>query len=384
MQQPPGYAVGGSNKACHLRTTLYGLKQSPRAWYSNLRSQLEAIGFKASSADPGLFIMKTDCGAWTYVLIHVDDILIAGPTEGVVMVKNKLAEVFKIKDMGESSFYLGMDIIRDRAMKTLLLTQKRYVADLMDKFSSSQAKPKKVPLSPATKLTKAGEPMDQTDVSYSEIIGSLMYLSVCTRPDVSQSVGALARYMANPTEDHLAAAKHVLAYISGTRDFGLFYGGTDLLEIQGYADSDFAGDTDTRRSTTGYAFRLNGAVISWQSRLQPTVAQSTTEAEYMAAGAAVKEALWLRKLLPEFGMMLGPVPIYGDNQAAIKLLRNPISCVRTKHIDVVHHFARERVARSEVTFTYISTEEMVADVLTKILPRGKFEQCRLGLGVTNK
>ena len=383
MQQPPGFAVGGSDRACHLRKTLYGLKQSPRAWYANLRSQLEAIGFNASVADPGLFIMMAGSGDWTYVLIHVDDILIAGLAEGVTLVKTKLAEVFKIKDMGESSFYLGMDIIRDRGMKTLLLTQKRYVADLMDKFAS-HAKSKKVPLSPATKLTKAGEPMDQTVVSYSEIIGSLMYLAVCTRPDLSQSVGALARYMANPTEDHLAAAKHVLAYISGTLDYGLFFGGSDLLELQGFADSDFAGDTDTRRSTTGYAFRLNGAVVSWQSRLQPTVAHSTTEAEYMAAGAAVKEALWFRKLLPEFGMVLGAVPIYGDNQAAIKLLKNPISCVRTKHIDVVHHFARERVARSEVTFTYISTEEMVADVLTKILPRCKFELCRLGLGVTNK
>jgi hypothetical protein len=380
VQQPPGFEGEGREFACRLRKTLYGLKQSPRAWYSNLRGHLENLGFTATEADAGLFVMKTG-SSWTYVLLHVDDILIAGPLEGVNIVKSMLSGVFKVKDLGESSFYLGMDIARNRKEGALVLSQRRYVSDLLDKYLGADVKPKGTPLPPGCKLTKAGTPLDQTGCSYSEVIGSLMYLAVCTRPDISQAVGALARYMACPTEEHMRAAKHVLGYIAGTKECGLCFGGDGTLQLQGFADADYAGDTDNRRSTTAFVFVLGGAAVSWQSRLQPTVAMSTTESEYMAASAAVKEGLWFRKLLPVFGIAAGPVPIFGDNQAALKLLKNPISCSRTKHIDTMHHFARERVAREEVAFHYIPTDHMVADVLTKALPRTKFEQCRLGLGV---
>jgi len=380
MDQVPGYKVEGRDLACHLRKSLYGLKQSPRAWYLNLRSELECIGFTASEADSGLFV---HCGKLsdTYVLIHVDDILIAGQMDGVTMVKTLLAKVFKVKDLGQASFYLGMDLVRDRQERTLVLTQKRYVADLMAKYVSPGARTKSLPLDGATPMQKAGMTLEAVEPSYAEIVGSLMYLAVCTRPDISQAVGVLARYMSKPTEDHYKAAKHVLAYLHGTPNYGLKFGGGDRPELQGYCDADFAGELDSRRSTTGFVFTLNGGVITWSSRLQPTVAASTTEAEYMAAASAVKEALWLRKLLPEFGIAVPTVKVFCDNQAAIKLLKNPVSAARTKHIDVAHHFARERVARGEVAFEYIRTELMIADAMTKALPRQKFEFCRLGMGV---
>jgi ribonuclease HI len=158
------------------------------------------------------------------------------------------------------------------------------------------------------------------------------------------------------------------------------FGGNDLT-LEAYCDADYAGDIDTRRSTTGYVFILNGGAISWSSRLQQTVAASTTEAEYMAAASAIKEALWLRQLLHGLTLDTDTTTIKADSQSAIKLLKNPVFSMRSKHIDVIYHFARERVARNDVTFTYIKTDHMVADTLTKPLPAAKFQFCRTAMGI---
>ena len=151
--------------------------------------------------------------------------------------------------------------------------------------------------------------------------------------------------------------------------------------LVGYCDADFAGDVDTRRSTTGYVFLMFGGAVSWSSRLQPTVAASTVEAEYLSAAQAVKEALWFRKLGGDLGMDLGTVQIYCNNQGAIRLLKHPIASQRSKHIDVIHHFARERVARKEVGFEYCKTDDMKADILTKALAPGKFKKCKREIGI---
>ena len=162
-------------------------------------------------------------------------------------------------------------------------------------------------------------------------------------------------------------------------DYGIIFGTS--VGLQGYCDADYASDVDTRRSTTGYVFILNGGAITWASRLQQTVAASTTEAEYMAAAFAIKEALWLRKILSDLGASIDTFDINADNQSAIKLLKNPIFSMRSKHIDVIYHFARERVARKDVTFHYIKTNDMVADALTKAVPTSKFEFCRTSMGI---
>ena len=255
------------------------------------------------------------------------------------------------------------------------------IVDLLTEYKLDDGKPRLVPLSPSVTLARGeGEPLDTNAYPYSKLVGSLLYLSVCTRPDISYAVGALSRYMSCPTTVHWQAALGVLRYLSGTRDQGItFRGSGDTL--LGYCDSDYAGDIDTRRSTTGYAFILNGAAISWSSKRQPTVAASTTEAEYMAAAAAVKEALWLRTLLTELDFKIDCVNINADNQGAIKLLKNPVSSIRSKHIDVVHHFARERVLRGEVAFHYIATDKMIADALTKALPETKHTFCKVSMGV---
>ena len=203
---------------------------------------------------------------------------------------------------------------------------------------------------------------------YPELVGSLQHLANCTRPDLAQAVSTLARYSKAPREAHWHAALNVLRYVSGTLSRGITYC-RDAPAYDAFCDANYGGDVDSRRSTTGYVFMMSGGAVSWQSKLQATVAVSTCEAEYQAAGAAIREAVWLRKLLPELGVdVSGPLTLKGDNQAAIALLHNPMSTTRSKHIDIVHHFGRERVLRGEVAFEYCASKDNVADCLTKPLP----------------
>jgi len=379
--QPPGYELGGKGMSCRLKKALYGLRQAPRAWYNRLQAELALHGFVPSESDPGLYV-KHDKGGSTYLLVWVDDILVAGSAKSVQGVKDVLRASFDVRDLGEANFFLGMEVERDRGSKTLKLTQMKYTAELLHKYGLQGANSKKVPLSPAVKLSREGsEKLDTAVSGYGELIGSLLYLSVCTRPDITYAVGALARYMSDAREMHWECAKGVLRYLCGTAKHGIVYGGKSALA--GYCDADYAGDVDTRRSTTGYLFVLHGGAISWSSKLQPTVAVSTAEAEYMSAAAAVKEALWLRKLLADLQMHVGTVQMYCDNQAALSLLKHPIASARSKHIDVVHHFARERVARGEVSFVYCQSSEMLADCLTKALPDVSFMFCRNSMGLGN-
>ena len=363
MQQPRDYEEGSANTACLLKKSLYGLRQAPRAWHTRLKQELEHMGFTASEADPGLYILHHK-NTSIYLLVYVDDMLIAAKDqEAIEYIKERLTAAFEVRDL--SQVLLGNELGRDRQQQTLEVTQERLSTELVHRYGLSEGKTKSVPMSPAIKLTQVedGAILDKEKFQYCELVGSLLNLSVCTRPDIAQSVGVLARYMAKPAMEHWTAAKAVLRYISGTLGFGITFANSGTM-VEGYCDADYAGDLDTRRSTTGFIFTFCGAAISWSSKLQPTVAASTTEAEYMAAAQAVKEALWLRKLAAELEVQFGTMKIFSDNQGAIKLLKHPVASIRSKHIDVIHHFARERVARKEVHFEYISTELMVADCMT--------------------
>jgi hypothetical protein len=375
MEQPPGYAEGGSMIACKLNKSLYGLKQAPRAWYTRLHKELETMGFAPSPADPSLFtlINKTTN---VYLLVYVDDILIAGADKAMVSnIKEELLTRFEGRDLGEITSFLGINITRDRQSRTIKIDQSGMIESIVQQFGLDEAKTKTTPLSPAIKLSKnEGEPLDKEKFPYGTLVGKLMFLTVATRPDIAYSIGTLARFISEPNLTHWQAAKGVVRYLAYTKNRGIIFRGSNL-DLTGYCDADYAGDLDTRKSTTGYVFVINGGAISWNSKRQPTVALSTTEAEYMAAASATKEGLWLKKLFTSLDIPMTTIDINCDNQSAIKLLKNPIFSVRSKHIDVVHHFARERVQNKEVTFHYISTEDMAADVLTKVLPVSKHEAC---------
>ncbi|KAJ9523474.1 hypothetical protein QJQ45_007161 [Haematococcus lacustris] len=296
VQQPEGFEEGSSNTVCRLQKALYGLRQAPRAWHARLCEELLAIGFQASQADPALFTLQLPSGP-VYLLVYVDDCLLCtqqGDTAGLAHVKQQLASVFNIKDMGDTRWFLGMQITRNRAEGTIMLDQRQFINELVTTHSMSSSHSKPVPMAPAIQLVREGDPLDTSVHHYSALVGSLLYLTCCTRPDIAFAVGALARHMSSPTKQHWAGACNVLSYLKGTCDHGLLFGG--VTGLQGFSDSDYAGDKDTARSTTGYLFTLNGGAISWSSRLQPTVALSTAEAEYMAASNAAKEALWPTRL----------------------------------------------------------------------------------------
>ena len=381
MMQPPGYQRAGDSRACRLRRALYGLKQASRAWHLKLKEFLAKAGFQASDADPCLFLKHIKTGL-VFILVYVDDMLIAAPTqEDVGAVKAQVLREFEARDMGEAGLFLGMSIVRHRSRRLLWLHQGRYARDIVARFGMTEARAINAPMARETSLRRGDAGGQPTDKPYAEVVGSLMYLMTCTRPDLAQSVGALSRFVSDPRKEHWEAAVKVLRYVVGTLDLGLQYGGK-TREVIGYCDADYAGDLDTRKSTTGYVWLMHGGAVSWRSVLQPTVALSTAEAEYMAAAGAAREALWLRKLLHDLGVAKDAPRVLSDSQSALALVRNPVVSQRSKHIDVLHHFVRERSDRGEIVLEYCSTEQMVADSLTKVVGSTKFVWCRQCMGLS--
>ena len=285
-------------------------------------------------------------------------------------------------DNGEISSVLGLKITRDRMGRVLTISQPSYLLEMLKRFRMESCNPVSTPLEPGRQFTK----MDENDVAfdqqiYQQAIGCLTYASVCTRPDIAAAVGVLSQFMSQPSENHWSGVKRILRYIKGTLNFGLKFTAGDGV-LRGYSDADWAGDFDTRRSTSGYAFKIGNATVSWSSKRQATVAKSTAEAEYVALSYATQEAVWLRQLLNDVGFGTNsPTIIFEDNNGAIDLSRNAKYHSRTKHIDISHHFVRERVKSKEIDVVHCPSKDMVADVLTKGIPRVQFYKLRDLLGV---
>ncbi|GKA85619.1 retrotransposon protein, putative, ty1-copia subclass, partial [Tanacetum coccineum] len=357
IRQPPGYEQG--NKVCLLNKSLYSLKQSPRQW----------------SYAPGEYI---------YLLLYVDDMLIACKSKAEIgSAKSLLKKEFDMKELGEAKKILGMEIVRDRSRKILRVSQSGYVSKILNNFRIDNGKSVQMPLGGHFKLSLKDCPVRDCDVErmskvpYANAVGSLMYLMVCTRPDIAYAVSVVSRYLANPGKNHWEAVKWILKYLRGTANVSLVYG-TDRgnhVDVTGFVDSDYAKDPDKGRSITGYAFLVQRCVVSWKATLQHVVALSTTEAEYMALTEAVKEAIWLRGLLEELGVELNTVAVNCDNQGAIHLSRNHIFHERTKHINVRYHFIREVLEAKTVEVLKVGTEHNAADALTKVVPGHKLQHC---------
>jgi hypothetical protein len=371
---PSGFTT---TKPVRLNKALYGLKQAPRAWHEVLNAKLINLGFKPSSADASLFIKGT-----SYLVVYVDDILVITPTEAEWHnFEGAFSKAFDIRTFPSVTSYLGIQFFRDAT--GIKLTHENFIKTLISKYDMEDAKPRTTPMSVHTKLTKDdGTPLDVHKFPYSSLVGALLFLASTTRPDIAFTVSALSRYMATPTIGHWETAKRVLRYLSSTATTGLFFEKCSSFDFKAFCDADYAADVSTRRSTTGFIFLLNGTAISWSSKLQKTVALSTSEAEYMAAAAAIKEALWLKTLFTDLSVPLtGPFNLYVDNQAALKILRNPVTTPRSKHIDVLYHFARERVMSGDIAVSYVESAHNLADVFTKPLPPVKHTACCTGFGM---
>ncbi|KMQ82579.1 retrovirus-related pol polyprotein from transposon tnt 1-94 [Lasius niger] len=257
----------------------------------------------------------------------------------------------------------------------------------------SDSNPVVTPLEAGHILTKDMSPISQQEIDemrnipYQNAVGSIIYACQGTRPDLAHAVGMISRFNSNPGKEHWKAVKRIFRYLKGTINLGLEYSKKAEQDIIGFADANWASDLDLRRSTTGYAFILQGAAMSWNSKRQPTVALSTTEAKYMALASATQETVWLRGLAKEIGLNTNkPTTIYCDNRSAIDLSQNANYSARTKHIDTKHHFIKDKIKEGQIKLIHIPTAEMPADMLTKALTNVKLQKCneKLGLRFVNK
>ena len=385
MKQPEGYVKPGEEHlVCKIEKSLYGLKQSSRCWNKAFRESVEKVGFTQASADPCVFIRKKD--TLTILAIHVDDLMILAENIFEMQRLNDSLSLnlqFKMKDMGELHYNVGVCIVPYKERKQVYLHQGQYIEKMLKKFGQTEARTVSTPADLNVKLQKdngVSRPVDM--ISYQSIVGSLLYAAITTRPDIAQAVGVVSKFCANPTQSHLTAAKRILRYLKGTIYRGLSYKKCADGNLIGYSDADWAGDVDDRHSTSGNVFLLAKGAVSWLSKKQATVALSTAEAEYVALTTATQEAIWLRRLLTDVGKPLAePVVINEDNQGAIAMAKNPVGHARTKHIDVRYHFVREGVQDGAIILKYVATDEMIVDILTKPLPKYPFEKLVIQLGM---
>lgn len=391
MNQPEGFVEKSkADKVCLLKKSLYGLKQAPRQWYIKFNTFVQKLGFARSKYDSCFFFKGSGGPESVYLLLYVDDMLLACHDRSEIdSIKSKLKSEFEMKDLGEAKRILGMEITRDRNNCILQLRQCSYVKKILEKFSLLECKPVSLPIANHFKLTSDQSPKTEDElyrmqnVPYANTIGSIMYLMVCTRPDLAHSISILSRFMSNPGETHWLAVKWMLRYLKGSSSLGLeFKRSKEGIKLKGYTDSDFAGDVDNRRSTSSYIFTLCDGCISWKSQLQKLVALSSTEAEYIAACDAVKESIWLKGLLNEISFANDSVDIYTDNQSAIHLSKNPVYHDRTKHIDIKFHFVRSMTESGLISLVKIPTEFNPSDMGTKVLPSNKFQNCLKILNIT--
>ena len=381
VKQPPGFEDSDfPDYVYRLKKALYGLRQAPRAWYSRLSKFLLKNGFVRGKLDSTLFT-KHDGKDILIVQIYVDDIVFGATNESMCEWFSKsMHKEFDMSMMGELNYFLGLQIKQTK--DGIFVHQSKYVKNLLKRFGYENVKPKSTPMNQNSKLTsdESGKSVDIT--KYRGMIGSLLYLT-SSRPDIMYSVCVCARFQANPKESHLNAVKRIFKYLSGTITLGLFYPITNTFDLVGYSDADYAGSQTDRKSTSGVCAYLGQSLVSWQSKKQTSVALSTAEGEYLAAGSCCSQILWMIQTLRDYQIKTGKVPINCDNTSTINISKNPVNHSRTKHIDVRHHFLRDHVANGKIELIFVPTEYQLADIFTKPLAEERFAFIRRELGMCN-
>ncbi|GAA5990581.1 hypothetical protein JCM11641_007793, partial [Rhodosporidiobolus odoratus] len=374
IRQPPGFIDSERPTAVRrLRKALYGLKQGGREWQKVLREALEKLGFTRTNADHGLYVRRKG-GKVVMIPTHVDDGLVVGDDDlDAVLEEISTLLEGKLKKV-DTGLFLGMQIIRGSNGSVSLL-QSHYTRSVLDQYFPSGLSIAKTPLHSTYSTIVAATEEEREDCPYRELLGALVYLSACTRPDIAFALSFASRFSSCPAKRHWQLLVHICRYLSGTADLGLKYTDpgrpftADL--VTGWSDADHGADKDTRRSVSGHVFgvgtdSLLSTAISWLSRRQASVSISSTEAEYIALSEAAREMLWLRQLLRELGFdTTTPLLIRGDNSGSLLLANHPTSHSRTKHIAVHYHFTRELVEEGKIVLKWVPTDEMVADVFTK-------------------
>ena len=356
------------------------MKQSANNWNTCISSKLKEIGYSQGITDPCLYI-KHSRNMSTYVIIYVDDIVIATKnTDEIQKFEQELSEKFRMSKLGDIKEYSGIQVERDKE-QIFYIHQRKYIEQILEIYGLKDAKGSEIPMCTGYRKVQNSKPL-QDNTKFQSIIGSLMYIAVSTRPDIIASVSILSRKMKNPTETDMNEAKRIIKYLKHTINYRLKLGYQETEELVGYADADWAESENDRKSNSGYLFKYNGSSISWASRKQTCVALSSTEAEYIALSEACQEGLWLIKLLKDFDKVINlPIKMYEDNQSCISLTGNQNYSKRTKHVDTKYHFIRDLKEGNIIKLIYCSTEHMIADLLTKPIEKNKLKRLSLDCGL---
>lgn len=265
VQQPPGFVIAGKeHKVLKLKKALYGLHQAPRAWNAKLDNTLVSLGFRRSPSEAAIYVKKTAGGTQLIVGVYVDDLVIIGAScDDIQLFKKEMCRVFRMSDLGLLRYYLGIEV--KQGPNGISLSQGAYAEKILERSGMAECNSCQVPMEPRLKLSKQSTEALVDATAYRSIVGSLRYL-VNTRPDIAFTVGYVSRFLEEPHEDHLAAVKHILRYLAGTKNSGLWFGRRTekKTKLIGFSDSDFAGDIDARKSTTGVIFFLRSSPITWQ------------------------------------------------------------------------------------------------------------------------
>ncbi|CAI7813823.1 unnamed protein product [Closterium sp. NIES-54] len=380
LRRPPGFT--GSfplGTQWSLRRPVYGLRQAPREWHDTLRTTLAALGFAPSTADPSLFLRTDTSLPQFYILVYIDDLVFAtADTAGLAHVKSELQKRHTCTNLGELRSYLGLEITRYRARRTITLTQSHMVQQVLQRFDFTYSSPQATPLS--TRHSLSALPSDesvQPSGPYPELVGCLMYLMTCTRPDLAYPLSILARYVApgRHQPEHMAAAKRVLRYLCSTSGMGLVLGGRRPVVLTGHADASWADDHATQRSSQGYTFSLGSASVSWRSTRSSSVLSSSCEAEIYAGAMAAQELRWLTYLLTDLGEQpRSPPVLYVEIKAMLALCWEHRLEHRTKHIALRYFLARELQQRSQLHLACVASQANTTDIFTNALPPGDHQR----------
>ena len=383
VEQPLGYEKKGEeHKVLKLKKALYGLKQAPRAWFSRIETYFVKEGFARCPSEHTLFVKIGEDKKILIIFIYVDDLVFTGSDEGMFAVfKASMKREFDMTDLGKMKFFLGVEVVQND--EGIYLSQRKYALEVLERFGLEKANSVRNPMIPGMKLMR-NEDGEQVDVTqYKQMVGSLMYLLV-TRPDLMFGIGLISRYMERPTTLHMQAIKTILRYVKGSVNLSIHYRREAASDerLMAYSDSDYAGDQDDRRSTSGYVFMLSEGVVAWSSKKQPVVSLSTTEAEFISAAHCACQAVWMRRVLERIDCKQGTYTIiHCDNMSSIKLAKNPIMHGRSKHIDVRFYFLCELCKEGVIELKHCNTQDQIADIMTKALKMDAFEKLRSLLGV---
>lgn len=386
MFQPEGCKEEGKEHlVCHLKRSLYGLKQSGREWNKCFDTFLKDFGLLRSKSDPCIYYHPDKT---LYVGIYVDDMLVVGFQDSIDTFKHQVMQRFQARDLGEAEEILSMRICR-KPDGSITLDQTGYIEEVLETFEASSIKGASTPLDPGTKHYKVEDAEwnaikeESEKIPYRQAIGSLLYLACGTRPDIAHSATYMSQFNERPSELHWRSVRHLLRYLKETKNLCLNFSKTGkVLEV--FSDSDWGFDRVDRKSFSGYVFILGGAAVSWSSKKQYCTALSSAEAEYIAIAHAMKEVLWFKGLLLELGIqefIPQPITVRVDNQAAIFIASNQTTSERSKHIDIRYHFVRDYIEQKVVKLEYVSSKDNVADLFTKNISKKVLFILRKHLGL---